>query len=75
MEASTKVEADTYDKIVISNLFVREIDMKPYFNMAEKYGFSVFTLIVENRHGNKNNIWLPGENLDNMENNFEIKLK
>lgn len=41
-----------YD-IVVSNTFTTEWEMKPYLNLAEKYGYTVFTVVVEKRHGNK----------------------
>jgi hypothetical protein len=30
------------DQIVVSNTFTQEWEMKPYFDMAEKYGYQVF---------------------------------
>ena len=41
-------------KIIVSNTFTQEWEMKPYFEMAEKYGYRVYSLIVENRHGGVN---------------------
>lgn len=41
------------DDIIVSNTFTTEWEMKPYFDLAKKYGYTVFTVIVENRHGNK----------------------
>jgi hypothetical protein len=48
--------------------------MKPYFNMAEKYGYKVFSIIVENRHGGKNEHGVPDDKLELMRNRFEVKL-
>ena len=48
--------------------------MKPYYELAEKYGYAVFSLIVENRHGGKNVHNVPEETLEKMRNRFEIKL-
>lgn len=39
--------------IAVHNTFTTEWEMQPYFDLAEKYGYKVFTIIVENRHGNK----------------------
>lgn len=63
------------DKIIVSNTFTQEWEMKPYYEMAEKYGYRVYSLVVENRHGcgNKHNV--PDEVLEKMENRFELKLK
>ena len=63
------------DRIVVSNTFTQEWEMKPYYEMAEKYGYTVFSLVVENRHGGVNTHGVPDETLDKMENRFEIKLK
>lgn len=49
-----------YD-IVVSNTFTTEWEMKPYLDLAEKYGYTVFTVIVENRHGNKDIHNVPQE--------------
>ena len=40
------------EKVVVSNTFTTEREMKPYLNLAEKYGYTVFTVIVEKRHDN-----------------------
>ena len=49
------------DDIIVSNTFTTEREMKPYLNLAEKYGYTVFTVIVENRHGNKDVHNVPQE--------------
>ena len=49
-----------YD-IVVSNTFTTEWEMKPYLNLAEKYGYTVFTVVVEKRHGNKDVHNVPEE--------------
>lgn len=47
--------------IVVSNTFTTEWEMKPYLDLAEKYGYTVFTIVVENRHGNKDIHNVPQE--------------
>jgi predicted kinase len=63
-----------YPEIVVSNTFTTEKELKPYFELAEKYGYKVFSLIVENRHGNKNQHNVPEETLLKMKERFSIKL-
>jgi predicted kinase len=63
-----------YRKIVISNTMTMEWEMKPYFVLAEKYGYTIFTVIVENRHGGKNIHDVPEDKLEIMRNRFEFKL-
>ena len=62
------------DKIVVSNTFTQEWEMEPYFELAEKYGYRVFSLIVENRHDGKNIHDVPEDKLEQMKNRFEVKL-
>jgi hypothetical protein len=48
--------------------------MEPYVEMAKEYGFKVFTLIVENRHGGVNQHEVPEDKIELMKNRFEVKL-
>jgi predicted kinase len=61
-------------KLVVSNTFTQEWEMKPYFDLARNYGYRVHSLIVENRHGGINEHGVPEEKLEQMKNRFEIKL-
>ena len=60
--------------IVVSNTFTQEWEMQPYIDLAEKHGYTVISLIVENRHGGVNTHNVPEETLDRMRNRFEVKL-
>jgi predicted kinase len=61
-------------KVVVSNTFTQEWEMQPYYDLAEKYGYRVYSLIVENRHGGVNEHGVPEEKLIEMKNRFEVKL-
>lgn len=61
-------------KIAVSNTFTQEWEMQPYFDLAKKYGYIVFTIIVENRHGGKNVHNVPENVIESMKNRFEYKL-
>jgi predicted kinase len=63
-----------YPNIVVSNTFTQEWEMEPYIEMAKEYGYAVFTIIVENRHGGVNVHNVPEDILNNMKNRFEVKL-
>ena len=63
-----------YPEIAVSNTFTQEWEMKDYFDLADKYGYKVVSLIVENRHGGKNVHGVPEDKLEIMKNRFEIKL-
>ena len=62
------------EKIAVSNTFTQEWEMEPYFELAKKHGFNVFTIIVENRHGGHNQHGVPEDKIEQMKNRFEIKL-
>jgi predicted kinase len=68
------ITTDLNSTIVVSNTFTQEWEMKPYFDMAETYGYRVFSLIVENRHGGVNQHGVPQDKLEIMKNRFETKL-
>jgi len=61
-------------KIVISNTFTQTWEMDYYFETAKEYGYVVYSLIVENRHGGVNTHGVPNDKLVQMKNRFEIKL-
>ena len=62
------------DRIIVSNTFTQEWEMKPYYEMAEEYGYRVYSLIVENRHSGVNEHGVPVDKLEQMKNRFEVKL-
>lgn len=63
-----------YREIAVSNTFTQEWEMQPYLDLAKQYGYMVFTIIVENRHGGVNTHGCPDEALVRMRDRFEIKL-
>jgi hypothetical protein len=48
--------------------------MRFYEIIARKYGYRVFHVVVENRHGGVNEHGVPDDKLEIMKNRFEIKL-
>jgi len=63
-----------HSPVVVSNTFTQEWEMAPYFEMAKEYGYKIFTIVVENRHGGVNDHNVPDEVLTKMRDRFEIKL-
>lgn len=61
-------------KIVVANTFTQEWEMKPYFDMAERYKYRVHCVVVENRHDGKNIHDVPDDKLKIMKDRFEINL-
>ena len=62
------------EKIAVSNTFTQEWEMEPYFELAKEYGYKVFSVIIENRHGNTNEHNVPEDKIEQMKNRFSIKL-
>lgn len=52
-QRQTEESMKNKENIVVSNTFTTEWEMKPYLDFAEKYGYTVFTVVVEKRHNNK----------------------
>lgn len=63
-----------YREIAVSNTFTMEWEMNPYFELAKKYGYKVFSIIVENRHNGENVHGVPTDKIEQMKDRFEIKL-
>jgi len=60
--------------VVVSNTFTQEWEMQPYYDLAKQYGYRVYSLICENRHGGSNEHNVPQETLEKMKNRFDLKL-
>lgn len=63
-----------FSRIVVANTFTQEWEMEKYYEMAKRYGYRVFSVVVENRHEGKNIHNVPEEKLIKMKERFEIKL-
>lgn len=61
-------------KIVVSNTFTQEWEMKAYYDLAQEHGYQVFSVVVENRHNGENIHECPKEKVEIMRNRFEIAL-
>ena len=68
------VNPQFYPEIVVSNTFTQEWEMEEYFKLAEQYGYMVFSIIVENRHGGVNEHGVPAEKLEQMRSRFQVSL-
>lgn len=74
MMGDSLINDQFYREIAVSNTFTQEWEMQPYLDLAKEYGYMVFTVIVENRHGGVNQHGVPDEVLTKMRDRFEIKL-
>ena len=62
------------ENIFVANTFTQAWEMKPYIDMAEEYGYRVFSMIVENRHDGKNVHGCPDDKVEQMKKRFEVVL-
>ena len=62
------------DRIIVANTCTTEREMKPYYDLARQFGYKVFSVIVENRHGGVNEHSVPAITLEKMKERFEISL-
>jgi predicted kinase len=62
------------ETIVVDNTTITEKELKPYLELAKKYNYKYFSIIVENRHGGKNSHGVPEETIEKRKNKFSIKL-
>lgn len=63
-----------YNTIVVSNTFTQEWEMKFYRVIAKKYGYRIFYVIIENRHGNTNEHGVSEDKIQIMKDRFTISL-
>jgi predicted kinase len=61
-------------QIVVANTSTTARELKPYYDLAKKYGYRVYSVIVENRHDGKNEHNVPEESIQKMLERFSIKL-
>ena len=63
------------DRVVVANTSVTRKDIRVYEKLAEKYGYRIFSIVVENRHGGKTSHNVPQSVMESMENRFSLKLR
>lgn len=63
------------EKVFVHNTFTMDWEMEPYFKMAAKYGYRVFVVTVENRHGGSNNHGIPAGHLEKMAEKYRVVLR
>ena len=62
------------DTVVVANTSTTEREMQPYMDLARQFSYKVFSVIVENRHGNISVHGVPEATLEKMRSRFDIKL-
>lgn len=66
--------AAEYEKIIVANTNTTEAEMLPYIELAKKFRYKIFYLIIENRHEGKSSHNVPEDVMELMKNRFEVKL-
>ena len=64
-----------YPQIIVHNTLTTERELKPYVEFASKYGYSIFSFVVENRHGNANVHSVPDAKLYEMADRLKNSIK
>lgn len=75
MQSFIECLKDNVDVIVVANTNTYEKDVKSYYEKAKEYGYTVFSLVVENRHDGKNVHDVSDEILATMENRLKQNIK
>jgi len=70
----TAAAMGTGNDVVVSNVFPTSRSMRNYRKLAEKYGYAVAYVVVENRRGGMNIHNVPQEALDGMRASFQVEL-
>ena len=65
---------DVNHTLIIHNTFTKQWEMTPYMILAEKYHYTVHTLIVENRHGSNSIHDVPADSIKAQRDRFEVIL-
>jgi predicted kinase len=63
-----------WQDIFVHNTFTTNAELKPYYELAEKYGYEVFSMVVENRHKGESIHDVPEETLKAQKKRFQLKL-
>lgn len=74
VETVMKYSVRDISNIAVANTFTTNKELKPYITLADKYGYTVTTIILESRHGKKNNHNVPDETIEKMRNRFVVVL-
>jgi hypothetical protein len=74
IEAGAYFNKPVNDLIIVHNTFTQSWEMEAYYELADTYGYTVTSVVVENNHSNKSIHNVPDENVSKMKDRFEIML-
>lgn len=64
-----------HSPIVVSNTSISEREIKPYYELANEFGYTVISAIVENRHGGESIHNVPMEKVNKMKERLISNIK
>jgi len=74
LDQTDKKMQNRVQKIFVHNTFTTNAELKPYYKLAEKHGYKVFSMVIENRHEGKSVHDVEPESLAAQKQRFQIKL-
>lgn len=60
--------------IAVNNIFAKECELEEYITLADKYDYTVTTMIIENRHRGKNIHNVSKDTIEKIRVGFEFSL-
>ena len=69
-----KTALENSKSVAVHNVFLLEEHINPYLKLADDFDYQVFSIVVENRHGDKSIHDVPTKTINNMTKQFEIQL-
>lgn len=70
-----KALIDKIELVIVANTNTKESEINPYIKLARASGYTVLSLVVENRHANKSIHSVPEETLTKQAENLKNSLK
>ena len=68
------IKMDDVDLIVVHNTFTQKWEMDKYIKLADEYGWTLHTIVVENRHDSKSIHNVPEYSIEKQKERFEVVL-
>lgn len=60
--------------IVVSNVFETDEMLRPYIDSANRHNYAATVMVIENRRGGENIHNVPPEAIEEMRENFKVRL-
>ena len=67
-------QQDICPNIVVHNTFTQSWEIKPYRELADRYGYNFYTIIIENRHKSDSIHNIPEHIISKQRDRFEVVL-